>query len=90
MCIVCCPQDQLPADADSRRKWPWFKALKWVLHNTYRLFNRCALGHMQAVLGWCTLQTSQPWIDVLTHVLGAGWCWGCSWPCLCWKHCVQV
>lgn len=34
-------QDQLPADADGRRKWPWFKALKWILHNTYRMFNRC-------------------------------------------------
>jgi len=39
----CCflLQDQLPAGADEQRKWPWFKALKWVLHNTYRIFNRC-------------------------------------------------
>lgn len=56
MCVLCCLQDQLPADADSRRKWAWFKALKWVLHNTYRLFNRCVCVwgggvHMQAVLG---------------------------------------
>lgn len=40
---VCVPrtvQDQLPAGIDERRKWVWFKALKWVLHITYRLFNR--------------------------------------------------
>jgi hypothetical protein len=35
-------QDQLPAGLDERRKWVWFKALKWVLHITYRLFNRWA------------------------------------------------
>lgn len=34
-------QDQMPAALDERRKWVWFKALKWVLHITYRLFNRC-------------------------------------------------
>jgi hypothetical protein len=37
-------QDQLPAGLDERRKWVWFKALKWVLHITYRLFNRWALN----------------------------------------------
>uniref|UniRef100_A0A383WBL3 Importin N-terminal domain-containing protein n=1 Tax=Tetradesmus obliquus TaxID=3088 RepID=A0A383WBL3_TETOB len=34
------PWDHLPAGLDERRKWVWFKALKWVLHITYRLFNR--------------------------------------------------
>ncbi len=34
------PWATLPAGLDERRKWVWFKALKWVLHITYRLFNR--------------------------------------------------
>eukprot|EP00879_Flechtneria_rotunda_P022091 GHRR01023309.1.p1 GENE.GHRR01023309.1~~GHRR01023309.1.p1 ORF type:complete len:1020 (+),score=395.54 GHRR01023309.1:417-3476(+) len=34
------PWDQMPQGTDDRRKWIWFKAIKWVLHIMYRLFNR--------------------------------------------------
>lgn len=30
----------MPADADARAAWSWWKAKKWVMHIAYRLFNR--------------------------------------------------
>ena len=33
-------QEGQPQDPDARAAWPWWKAKKWVLHITYRLFNR--------------------------------------------------
>lgn len=33
-------QEGQPLDPDARAAWPWWKAKKWVLHITYRLFSR--------------------------------------------------
>lgn len=33
-------QEGQPEDSDARAGWPWWKAKKWVLHITYRLFTR--------------------------------------------------
>lgn len=33
-------QEGQPQDPDARAAWPWWKTKKWVLHITYRLFNR--------------------------------------------------
>ena len=33
-------QEGQPQDPDALAAWPWWKAKKWVLHITYRLFNR--------------------------------------------------
>lgn len=33
-------QEGQPQDLDARAAWSWWKAKKWVLHITYRLFNR--------------------------------------------------
>ena len=33
-------QEGQPQDPDARAAWSWWKAKKWVLHITYRLFNR--------------------------------------------------
>jgi len=59
----CWLQDQLPADADERRKWVWFKALKWVLHITYRLFNRWAPADPGGMKDLCCLRCcTPPWL----------------------------
>ncbi|DBB04276.1 hypothetical protein WJX77_005934 [Trebouxia sp. C0004] len=34
------PKEGQPSDPDARAAWPWWKAKKWVLHITYRLFSR--------------------------------------------------
>ncbi|KAL3141839.1 hypothetical protein ABBQ32_004507 [Trebouxia sp. C0010 RCD-2024] len=34
------PKEGQPQDPDARAAWSWWKAKKWVLHITYRLFNR--------------------------------------------------
>jgi hypothetical protein len=52
-------QDQAPADPADLHKWPWSKTLKWVLHNTYRLFNRCASSEESAaVAAACAAQST--------------------------------
>ncbi|CAL5220954.1 g3058 [Coccomyxa viridis] len=34
------PQEGQPADLQDRKSWPWWKAKKWMLHISHRLFQR--------------------------------------------------
>lgn len=34
------PTEGAPTDPDELKAWPWWKAMKWVLHITYRMFSR--------------------------------------------------
>ena len=34
------PQEGQPADLQERKAWPWWKAKKWMLHISHRLFQR--------------------------------------------------
>ena len=33
-------QEGQPADLQERKQWPWWKAKKWMLHISHRLFQR--------------------------------------------------
>eukprot|EP00878_Enallax_costatus_P046967 GHUV01057304.1.p1 GENE.GHUV01057304.1~~GHUV01057304.1.p1 ORF type:complete len:796 (+),score=306.27 GHUV01057304.1:175-2562(+) len=69
------PWDQLRASLDDRRKWIWFKALKWVLHITYRLFNRygeprlCNAGSDQQFGQLFETHVSSQFLEDQLHVL---------------------
>ncbi|KAF8071226.1 SAD2 [Scenedesmus sp. PABB004] len=69
------PWDQLPPGVDERRKWIYFKALKWVLHITYRLFNRygeprlCNAGTDQQFAQMFEAHVSSQFLEDQLHVL---------------------
>jgi hypothetical protein len=51
-----CLQGQ-PEDLEARRQWPWWKAMKWALHISHRLFNRWPASHrlyLQPSVASCT------------------------------------
>lgn len=37
---ICNSLQGQPEDLEARRQWPWWKAMKWALHISHRLFNR--------------------------------------------------
>ena len=49
--MLTCMQEGMPADAQDRKGWPWWKAKKWALHIAGRLFSRYGDPKMHADSG---------------------------------------
>ena len=67
-----------PVDPDERKAWPWWKAKKWALHITHRLFNRYGEPKLQKA-GTAERPFAEMWLarcsaqflDAHLQVLGA-------------------
>ncbi len=64
-----------PEDLEARRQWPWWKAIKWALHITHRLFNRWACRSTCSCPGSCATRDTNT--SRVAHLYADAWMHTC-------------